>query len=241
MGRVAEEARAEQASSRRMHVALALTGLAIAGLAVLGLAAQADAASDPSASAFLEGAVKPQMQKTLRKKRPRARRDQGDVLRPDVEQDDRRAVHRQVQGREVGLLGTYKLKATLANGGKLTLGTTYFLKCTDLHGRRASCDGREQLRQRADQRAARGDAAAARRASSLKSATKRVKSAVCTGSKGQRWVHGKFDDVFSQLNCVVRGRGRLVQPRLPDGRGRLQPHGDQEAVTLRAALVAVAA
>ena len=48
-------------------------------------------------------------------------------------------MHRQVHGREVGLLGTYKLKATLANSGKLTLGTTFFLECTDLHGRRASC------------------------------------------------------------------------------------------------------
>ena len=62
-----------------------------------------------------------------------------------------------------GLLGIYKLKATLANGGKLTVGTTFFLKCTDLHGGPRLVRRSEQLRQRPDQRAAGGDATAAAR------------------------------------------------------------------------------
>src|SRR5262245_16078256 len=54
----------------RATIALAVTGLALVGLAALGLAAHADAARDPSASAFLEGAVKPAMQQKLKRMIP---------------------------------------------------------------------------------------------------------------------------------------------------------------------------
>ena len=165
-----------------MQVALALTGFAIAGLAVLALAAHADAARDPAASAFLEGAVKPQMQKTLRKSVPGIAVTKVTCFVPSGERGDHRPVHRQVQGREVRLLGTYKLKATLANGGKLTLGTTYFLKCSDLHGRRASCDGRTNSGNGLIS-APLAETQLLRQGFSLNGASKSVKSAVCTGSK----------------------------------------------------------
>ena len=57
------------AQRRPAHeVALALTGFAMP--AGVSPRAQADAARDPSASAFLAGALKPQMQKTLARASP---------------------------------------------------------------------------------------------------------------------------------------------------------------------------
>src|SRR5262245_7705081 len=70
MDRLREKAKARESADRRTQVALALTGLVLVWLAVLGLASQAKAARDPSSSAFLEGALKPQMQTKLRKSIP---------------------------------------------------------------------------------------------------------------------------------------------------------------------------
>jgi hypothetical protein len=203
MARVEEEARAEQAAARRMHVALALTGLAIAGLVVLGVASQADAARDPSASAFLEGAVRPEMQKTLRKSVPGLAVTKVTCFVPTSSKTITGPCTVKFKIAKYSLLGTYKLKATLGEASRLTLGTTYFLKCTDLHGRRASCDGRSNSGNGLIS-AQLAETQLVRQGFPFRSATKRVKSALCTGSKGQRWLHGKFDDVFSQLNCVVR-------------------------------------
>jgi len=186
-----------------MQVALALTGFAIAGLVVLGLAAQADAARDPSASAFLEGAVKPQMQTTLRKSVPGIAVTRVTCFVPTSSKAITGPCTVRFRIAKYGLLGTYKLKATLANGGKLTIGTTYFLKCTDLHGRRASCDGRSNSGNGLIS-APLAETQLLRQGFSLNGAGKRVKSAICTGVKGPRWVHGKFDDVFSRLRCVVK-------------------------------------
>jgi hypothetical protein len=203
MGRVREEAKAEQIATRRMHAALALTGLAIAALVVLGLASQANAARDPSASAFLEGAVKPQMQMTLRKSVPGIAVTRVTCFVPSTSKVITGPCTVKFKVAKYALLGTYKVKATLANGGKLTIGTTYFLKCTDLHGRRASCDGRSNSGNGLIT-AQLAETQLLRQGFALKGATKRVKAATCTGSKAKRWVHGKFDDVFSRLTCVVK-------------------------------------
>jgi hypothetical protein len=186
-----------------MHVALALTGLVIAGLAVLGLASRADAARDPSASAFLEGAVKPQMQKTLRTNVPGIAVTRVTCFVPTASKAIAGPCTVRFKVAKYGLLGTYKLKATLANGGKLTIGATYFLRCTDLHGRRASCDGQSNSGNGLIS-AQLAETQLLRQGFSLKGATKKVKAATCTGSKAKRWVHGKYDDVFSRLQCVAK-------------------------------------
>jgi hypothetical protein len=203
MERGREKARAQETAPLRAHVALALTGIAIVGLAVLGFASQADAARDPSASAFLEGAVKPQMQTTLRKSVPGIAVTRVTCFVPTTSKVITGPCTVKFKVAKYGLLGTYKLKATLANGGKLTIGTTYFLRCTDLRGRRASCDGRSNSGNGLIS-APLAETQLLRQGFTLKGATKKVQSATCTGSKAQRWVHGKFDDVFSRLKCVVK-------------------------------------
>jgi hypothetical protein len=54
----------------RSRVAVAVTALALLGTALLCLTPPAGATNDPSAAGFLEGALKPAMQMTLKKKVP---------------------------------------------------------------------------------------------------------------------------------------------------------------------------
>src|SRR6186997_771337 len=60
----------EKTTTVPARLAVAVTALAMLGIAALGLATTARATIDPSASAILAGALKPQMQKTLKAKVP---------------------------------------------------------------------------------------------------------------------------------------------------------------------------
>jgi hypothetical protein len=199
---VREQVKAERSSTVRLHAALALTGLAIAGLAVVGLASQANAARDPSASAFLEGALKPQMQATLRKTIPGIAITQVTCYVPQTSKVITGPCTAKFTISKYQLKGTYKAKATLDSKSRLTWSTSS-VACSDLHGRRASCTGQTNSGNGLIS-AQLAETQLLRQGFVFRNAKKKVKSALCTGSKGQRWVHGKFDDVYSQLKCAVQ-------------------------------------
>src|SRR5262249_50673295 len=140
MDRLREKAKAQESGDRRTHVALALTGLVLVGLAVLGLASQAKAARDPSASAFLEGALKPQMQTTLRESIPGLVVTTVTCYVPTTSKAITGPCTARFTVSKYQLKGTYKTKATLDSKSRLSWSTSS-VSCTDLRGRRASCTG----------------------------------------------------------------------------------------------------
>jgi hypothetical protein len=206
MERLREEARAdndgEHGGSARTRVALALTGFAIFGLAVLGITSQANAAIDPSASAVLAGALKPDMQKTLKKQVPGLLVTKVTCYVPATSKLISGPCTAKFTVSKYQLKGTFKAKATLSSTSRLSWSTSS-RSCTDLHGRRASCTG-ESSSGNGLISAQLAEAQLLHNGFSFQNASKRVKSALCTGSKAQKWAKGKFDDVYSQLNCVVQ-------------------------------------
>lgn len=206
MQRMREEAKAEHDAGdeggARMRVALALTGLAVLGLAVLGITSQANAAIDPSASAVLAGALQPEMQKTLKKQVPGLVVTKVTCYVPAASKLISGPCTAKFTVSKYQLKGTFKAKAALSSTSRLSWSTSS-RSCTDLHGRRASCTG-ETNSGNGLISAQLAETQLLRNGFSFQNASKKVKSALCNGSKAQRWVKGKFDDVYSQLNCVVQ-------------------------------------
>ena len=100
------------------------------------------------------------------------------------------------------LLGIYQAKATLNSQSRLTWSTTG-RTCTDLRRRRASCTGESNT--------GNGLISAQLAETQLltngvvyQSATKKAKTAVCSGLKTHKWKRGEFDDVYAQLKCSVK-------------------------------------
>src|SRR5262249_25959970 len=123
MKRVREQVKAERSSGGRSHAVLALTGLALVGLAVLGLVPHANAARDPSASAFLEGALRPQMQATLRKSIPGLAITEVTCYVPQSSKAISGPCTARFTIPKYQLKGTYKAKATLDSKSRLTWST----------------------------------------------------------------------------------------------------------------------
>jgi len=205
MKRVREQVKAERSSGGRSHAVLALTGLALVGLAVLGLVPHANAARDPSASAFLEGALRPQMQATLRKSIPGLAITEVTCYVPQSSKAISGPCTARFTIPKYQLKGTYKAKATLDSKSRLTWSTSS-VSCSDLRGRRASCTGRTNSGNGLIS-AQLAETQLLRQGFSLNGADKKVSDATCTGSKAQRWLHGSYDDVYSRLNCVVKAAG----------------------------------
>jgi hypothetical protein len=193
---------ARQERAPHTTIALALTGLALVGLAALGLASKAGAARDPSASAFLQGAVKAGMQQKLRQSLPGLTITRVTCFVPTSSTAIKGPCTAKFTVAKYQLKGTYRVTATLDSQSRLTWATTS-RTCTDLRGRRASCTGETNTgnglisAQLAETQLLRNGIRAG--GGSLK-----VKSAVCTGMKSKRWLRGKFDDVYAQLRCSVR-------------------------------------
>src|SRR5262249_18045522 len=101
-----------------------------------------------------------------------------------------------------GIKGVYEARATLDNKGRLSWSTTS-RKCTDLRGRRASCNGRTSTGNGLIS-AELAEHQLLAHGIDYKQATVKAKSAVCTGLKSHKWVRGQFDDVFTQLKCDVK-------------------------------------
>ena len=200
MDRQQAKARAEQ-DGRRTWAALALTGLAVLGLLALG-AREARAAIDPAASAVLAGALKPQMQKTLGKSIPGIKVTQVACYVPRSSKAIAGPCTAKFTVARYQLKGTYKAKASLASNSRLAWSTSS-VTCSDLHGRRASCTGQTSSGNGLIS-AQLAETQLLRNGFVFKGAKKKVRSAFCTGSKGKRWSHAKFDDVYSQLSCVVK-------------------------------------
>jgi hypothetical protein len=204
MGSKAKATTARQTTSAQ-KLALAVTGLVLAGLVVLGLAAQADAARDPTASAFLEGALRPAMQTKLRKSVPGLAITKVTCFVETTSAQIQGPCTAEFTVAKVSLKGTYRVDAKLDSQSRLTWTTTSHT-CTDLRGRRASCTGRTssgnglisaQLAE--NNLVANGISAGA--------AAVKVKSAICVGVKSAKWSHAKFDDVYAQLKCSVSAKG----------------------------------
>jgi hypothetical protein len=202
MSRLRRSTTARQERTPRTTIALAVTGLALVGLAALGLAAQADAARDPTASAFLEGAVKPAMQQKLKQMIPGLVITKVTCFVPTSSAGIKGPCTAKFTVAKYQLKGTYRVDATLDQQSRLTWSTTA-RDCTDLRGRRASCTGETNTgnglisAQLAETQLLRNGINAGGR-------TLKVKSSICSGIKSKRWVRGKFDDVYAQLRCTVR-------------------------------------
>jgi hypothetical protein len=197
----AARAKAEEVDGGRVRLRLALTGFVVLGLAVFAVS-QANAAIDPSASAVLAGALKPQMQKTLKKQVPGLVITKVTCYVPRTSATIAGPCTAKFTVAKYGLKGTYKGKASLNASSRLAWSTSS-RACSDLHGRRASCTG-ETSSGKGLISAQLAETQLIRQGFVFKNATRKAKTAVCTGSKAKRWAHGKFDDVYSQLKCVAR-------------------------------------
>jgi hypothetical protein len=202
MSRLRGTTTTRQERTPRTTIAVAVTGLALVGLAALGLAARADAVRDPTASAFLEGALKPAMQKELKKQIPGLVITKVTCFVPTASAAIKGPCTAKFTVAKYQLKGTYRANGTLNQRSRLTW-STRSVTCTDLRGRRASCTGETNTgnglisAQLAETQLLRNGIAAG--GSSLD-----VKSAICTGVKSKRWLRGKHDDVYSQLRCSVK-------------------------------------
>jgi hypothetical protein len=201
MERARNKAKAQETADRRLHVALAITGLVLVGLAVLGLASRANAARDPSASAFLEGGVKQFMQTNLAKQLPGLKVTRVTCFVPTTSQAIQGKCTALFTVSKYGLKGIYRLNGKLSQASVVTVDITS-KACTDMHGRRASCDGQTNSGNGLLS-AQLAETQLLTNGFTFQNAAKKAKTAFCTGSKAQKWVHGKFDDVFSQFKCVV--------------------------------------
>ena len=231
------EARAEQVDRQRMRMAVALTAFVVFGLAAFGVS-ESYGAIDPTASAVLAGALKPEMQKTLKKQVPGLVVTTVKCYVPSASAQITGPCTAKFTVGKYGLKGAYKTKATLSNKSKLSWSTTS-VSCSDLHGRRAACNGQTSSGSGLIS-AQLAETQLLRQGIVVKNATKKVSSALCTGSKAKRWVHGKFDDVFSQLRCVAKtadGSYGLVFRMAGQGYNLT---GDQEAVRRLAPFAAAA-
>ena len=101
---------------------------------------------------------------------------------------------------------------------------------------------RVEHRQRPDQRAARGDAAADERAQHAGGRELKVKSAICHGLKSKKWKPRQVRRRLRAAQVQRQGRRRrLVQPRPGDGRQRrLQPHQCRHEVAAAESVAATA-
>src|SRR5262249_7642991 len=111
--RVRARAKAEQADGRRMPLALALTGLVVVGPACVGGSrAQLDIAR--AAPAVLAGALKPQMQATLKKQVPGLVVTSVKCYVPSASAQITGPCTARFTVSKYGLKGTYKAKAALS-------------------------------------------------------------------------------------------------------------------------------
>jgi hypothetical protein len=116
----------------QMHRVLARIGIGagVLALAVSAFAGSARAANDPSAAAFLAGALKPAMQKTLKAKVPGLVVTKVTCYVPSTSADIKGKCTAKFQVTKFRLLGVYQAKAALSGRGKLTWSTTS-VACTD--------------------------------------------------------------------------------------------------------------
>jgi hypothetical protein len=205
------------------RLAIAGTTLILLGAAVPGGTTSAAAAIDPSASAFLAGALKPAMQSTLKKQVPGLVITKVTCFVPTTSAVIAGKCTAKFKLAKYNLLGVYQAKAKLDNKSRLSWSTSA-RSCTDSRTRqRASCTGESSTG---------GGLISARDAEAqllrsgfiVRNAKKSAKSAVCTGLKSKKWKHGEFDDVFKQLRCDVKaadGTYRLVFVMVNAGNYRL--------------------
>jgi hypothetical protein len=190
-----------------MHIVRPRLTLAGAALALLGAAAgpasSAVAAVDPSASAFLAGAVKPALQSTLKKQVPGFAVTKVTCFVPTTSAAIKGKCTAQFKVAKANLLGRYQVTAKLDSQGRLTWSTTS-RSCTDSRTRqRASCTGESSTG---------GGLISARDAETqilgngyaFKNVEKKAKTAVCRGVKSAKWKRGEFDDVFKKVKCDVQ-------------------------------------
>lgn len=204
---VRTQARAVGIRAPLAKAGLAATALAFAAFALLALVSQAQAARDPSASAFLAGAVKPAMQQMLRKTVPGISISKVTCFVPTTSQTIQGKCSAKFTVPRVGIKGTYQTNAKLASNGRLTWSTTG-RTCSDLRGRRASCTG-ETNTGKGLISAGLAERQLTTNGFQFQSAQLKVKTAICQGLKSAKWLHGKFDDVYAQLRCSVKaGDGR---------------------------------
>jgi hypothetical protein len=196
-------ARTARHASNRTKIAFAVTALATLGLAVLGLASQADAARDPSASAFLEGALKPAMQTRLRQDVPGLKITKVTCFVPTTSNVIQGKCTAKFTVTKFHLKGTYQATAKLDAQSRLTWSTTSHT-CTDMRGRRASCTG-ETSSGKGLISAQLAETQLVANGINFQSGSVKVKSASCVGLKSKKWNRGKFDDVYSQLKCTAKG------------------------------------
>jgi hypothetical protein len=112
------------------RLAGAVSALALLGVAALGVAAEAGAAIDPSASAVLAGALKPQMQKTLAKKVPGLVVTRVTCFVPTTSKLIAGKCTAKFSVAKARLLGTYQTTASMSSRALLKWSTTS-VACTD--------------------------------------------------------------------------------------------------------------
>jgi hypothetical protein len=195
-------ARTLRRAAPRARLAFAITALATLGVAALALTSQANAARDPSASAFLEGALKPAMQARLRKDVPGLTITKVTCFVPTTSKAVQGKCTAKFTVTKYGIKGTFQAQGKLDDQSRLTWSTSS-RTCTDLSGRRASCTGETSSgnglisAQLAEQQLKTNGI-------NLQSGSVKVKSASCVGLKSKKWKRGKFDDVYAQLKCTAK-------------------------------------
>jgi hypothetical protein len=112
------------------RLVVAVTALAMLGIAALGLASQAGAKIDPSASAILASALKPQMQKTLKAKVPGLVVTKVTCYVPTTSTLIAGKCTAKFSVTKARLLGTYQATASLSNTSRLKWATTS-VSCMD--------------------------------------------------------------------------------------------------------------
>ena len=123
-------AQMSQTTTVRTRLLIAATALAMLGIAALGLASQAGAKVDPSASAVLASALKPQMQKTLKKKVPGLVVTNVTCYVPTTSALIAGKCTAKFSVAKARLLGIYKTTASMSNTSMLTWSTTG-VTCSD--------------------------------------------------------------------------------------------------------------